>query len=69
MAIKVGAPGTKTVRFEAGAWYDKKTGYIHLTIPEHESFHTTVSEQPGLGSLPPEPVPETQGSRRGGTVA
>jgi hypothetical protein len=47
MAIKVGARGTKTVRFEAGTWYDEKTGHIHLTIPGHPTFHTTVNDSPG----------------------
>lgn len=47
MAIKVGAPGTKTVRFEAGTWYDATTGHTHLTIPGHRSFHTTVTDNPG----------------------
>ncbi len=46
MAIKRGETGTKTLRFEAGSWYDAKTGHIHLTIPGHPTFHTTVSNDP-----------------------
>jgi hypothetical protein len=46
MAIKTGKPGTKTLRFEAGTWYEERSGHIHLTIPGHSRFHTTVSNDP-----------------------
>jgi hypothetical protein len=36
----------KAVRFEAAAWYDPDQGQIHLTIPSHDTFHTTVSNDP-----------------------
>jgi hypothetical protein len=36
----------KTVRFEAGTWYDPERRQIHLTIPGHATFHTTVSNDP-----------------------
>lgn len=38
--------GQKTVYFEAGAWFDEKQGMIHLAIPSHPGFHTTVSNDP-----------------------
>lgn len=69
MTIKVGAPGTKTVRFEVGAWYDKKSGYIRLTIPEHGSFHTTVSNNPTSDRYHPNPFGKLKGVRGSREVA
>jgi hypothetical protein len=44
--MKISGHGAKSVRFEVGAWYDADTRQIHLTIPCHPRFHTTVSNDP-----------------------
>ena len=46
MSMKIRGGGAKSVRFEVGAWHDTDTGQIHLTIPSHPRFHTTVSNDP-----------------------
>jgi hypothetical protein len=38
--------GAKTVYFEAGTWFDEKQGHIHLAVPAHPGFHTTISNNP-----------------------
>lgn len=35
--------GGNTAYLSVGAWYDAKTGHIHLTLPHSGWFHTTVS--------------------------
>ncbi len=39
--------GGNTAYLNIGAWYDPKTGHIHLTLPHSKWFHTTVSNDPG----------------------
>ena len=34
--------GGNTAYLRIGAWYDSKTGHIHLTLPRSGWFHTTV---------------------------
>lgn len=39
--------GGKAVYLNIGAWYDEKTGHIHLTLPHSKWFHTTVNADEG----------------------
>jgi hypothetical protein len=43
--ISKSARGGNTAYLNIGAWYDRKTGQIHLTIPQSKWFHTTVSNE------------------------
>lgn len=38
--------GGNSAYLHMGAWYDEKTGHIHLTIPGTGWFHTTVTNDP-----------------------
>ena len=38
--------GGNTAYLTIGAWYDAKTGHIHLTLPHSGWFHTTVNNDP-----------------------
>jgi hypothetical protein len=38
--------GGNSAYLQMGAWYDQKTGHIHLTIPGTGWFHTTVTDDP-----------------------
>jgi hypothetical protein len=38
--------GGNTAYLNVGAWYDEKTGHIHLTLPRSGWFHTTVTSDP-----------------------
>jgi hypothetical protein len=38
--------GGNSAYFQMGAWFDQKTGHIHLTIPGTRWFHTTVTDNP-----------------------
>ncbi len=38
--------GGNSAYLQMGAWYDKKTEHIHLTIPGTGWFHTTVTNDP-----------------------
>lgn len=44
--IRRGEKGGNTAYLRIGAWYDAKTGYIHLTLPHSDWFHTTVDNDP-----------------------
>lgn len=44
--IRKSEKGGNTVYLNVGAWYDKNTGHIHLTLPNSGWFHTTVSPNP-----------------------
>lgn len=35
--------GGNAAYLNIGAWYDPKTGHIHLTLPHSKWFHTTVT--------------------------
>jgi hypothetical protein len=39
-------PGN-AVYLNIGAWYEEKTGQIHLTLPRSAWFHTTVNANDG----------------------
>jgi hypothetical protein len=39
--------GGNTAYLSIGAWYDAKTGHIHLTLPHSGWFHTTVVSDAG----------------------
>jgi hypothetical protein len=45
-AVRRSKAGGKTIYCEAGAWYEPKTRMIHISIPGHASFHSTVSNDP-----------------------
>jgi hypothetical protein len=45
-AVRASGSGGKTVYFEAGTWYEPRTRMIHISIPGHPSFHSTVSNDP-----------------------
>jgi hypothetical protein len=36
--------GGNSAYLHMGAWYDQKTGHIHLTIPGTSWFHSTVTD-------------------------
>ncbi|UQD76905.1 hypothetical protein JEY40_21430 [Bradyrhizobium japonicum] len=38
--------GGNSAYLHMGAWYDQKTGHIHLTVPGTSWFHTTVNNNP-----------------------
>jgi hypothetical protein len=38
--------GGNTAHLNIGAFYDKETGHIHLTLPHSDWFHTTVTSDP-----------------------
>lgn len=38
--------GGNTAYLNVGAWYDPKSGHIHLTLPRSNWFHTTVTDDP-----------------------
>lgn len=42
--IRKSEKGGKTAYLNIGAWYEEKTGQIHLTLPNSDWFHTTVNE-------------------------
>jgi len=44
--IRRSEKGGNTAYLNVGAWYDAKTGHIHLTLPHTEWFHKTVSANP-----------------------
>jgi hypothetical protein len=44
--IRKSEKGGNTAYLNIGAWYDAKTGHIHLTLPHTGWFHTTVSSDP-----------------------
>lgn len=44
--IRKSEKGGNTAYLNIGAWYDEKTGHIHLTLPHSGWFHTTVTDQP-----------------------
>jgi hypothetical protein len=44
--IRKSERGGNSAYLEMGAWFDQKTGHIHLTIPGTEWFHTTVTDDP-----------------------
>jgi len=44
--IRKSEKGGKAAYLNIGAWYDKETGQIHLTLPHSRWFHTTVSKEP-----------------------
>ena len=41
--IRKSEKGGNTAYLNIGAWYDPKTGHIHLALPQSEWFHTTVN--------------------------
>lgn len=41
--IRKSEKGGNTAYLNIGAWYDEKTGHIHLTLPHSGWFHTTVT--------------------------
>jgi hypothetical protein len=43
--IRKSDKGGNTAYLNIGAWYDKETGHIHLTLPNSDWFHTTVSPE------------------------
>ncbi|WP_291840038.1 hypothetical protein [Brevundimonas sp.] len=44
--IRKSEKGGNTAYLNIGAWYDAKTGHIHLTLPRSGWFHTTVTVDP-----------------------
>ncbi len=42
--IRKSEKGGNTAYLNIGAWYDAKTGHIHLTLPRSDWFHTTVND-------------------------
>lgn len=46
MTIRKSERGGNSAYLEMGAWYDEKTGHIHLTVPSTRWFHTTVTNDP-----------------------
>lgn len=47
MTVEPAPKGRKTVYIEKlGVWYDEGQRQIHLSIPGHKTFHTTVSNRP-----------------------
>jgi hypothetical protein len=44
--IRKSEKGGNTAYLNIGAWYDSKSGHIHLTLPHTGWFHTTVSNDP-----------------------
>lgn len=44
--IRRSEKGGNTAYLSIGAWYDAKTGHIHLTLPHSGWFHTTVGADP-----------------------
>ena len=44
--IRKSEKGGNTAYLNIGAWYDKETGHIHLTLPNSGWFHTTVNNSP-----------------------
>jgi hypothetical protein len=45
--IRKSEAGGNTVYLNIGAWYDKESGHIHLTLPHSGWFHTTVTGDAG----------------------
>lgn len=45
--IRKSQRGGNTVYLNIGAWLDKETGHIHLTLPHSDWFHTTVNAEDG----------------------
>ncbi|AVT82033.1 hypothetical protein [Rhodopseudomonas palustris] len=45
--IRRSEKGGNTAYLNIGAWYDDKTGEIHLTLPNSGWFHTTVNGKLG----------------------
>jgi hypothetical protein len=43
--IRKSEKGGNTAYLNIGAWYDAKTGHIHLTLPHSGWFHTTVTDE------------------------
>jgi hypothetical protein len=41
--IRKSDKGDNTAYLNIGAWYDRSTGHIHLTLPHSGWFHTTVA--------------------------
>jgi hypothetical protein len=44
--IRKSEKGGNTAYLNIGAWYNEKTGGIHLTLPHSGWFHTTVNDKP-----------------------
>jgi hypothetical protein len=44
--IRKSERGGNTAYLNIGAFYDKETGHIHLTLPHSGWFHTTVTKDP-----------------------
>lgn len=44
--IRKSEKGGNTAYLKIGAWFDAKTGHIHLTLPHSGWFHTTVIDDP-----------------------
>lgn len=42
--IRKSDKGGNTAYLNVGAWYNKETGHIHLTLPNSGWFHTTVTD-------------------------
>lgn len=45
--IRKSDKGGNTAYLNIGAWYDAKSGTIHLTLPNSDWFHTTVNNKDG----------------------
>jgi hypothetical protein len=45
--IRKSETGGNTAYLNVGAWYDKGSGEIHLTLPHSGWFHTTVTNEVG----------------------
>lgn len=45
--IRRSEKGDHTVYLNIGAWYDKNTGHIYLTLPRSDWFHTTINNKKG----------------------
>lgn len=45
--IRKSEKGGNTAYLNVGAWYEEKTGHIHLTLPNSGWFHTTVTDKDG----------------------
>ncbi|MGD0192744.1 MAG: hypothetical protein ABSD74_18550 [Rhizomicrobium sp.] len=45
--IRKSEKGGNTAYLSIGAWYQKESGEIHLTLPHSGWFHTTVNNEPG----------------------
>jgi hypothetical protein len=44
--IRKSGRGGNTAYLNIGAFYNKETGHIHLTLPHSGWFHTTVTNDP-----------------------